>query len=238
MPERARGGYMSILLKSDSKYSKKELAYQAIKQEIISNKLKPGTKLVERQLCESLNISRTPIREALQQLVADGLASTVTGEGVVVSEITYEDVRETFDVREVLEGLAAREFALYAGNEAVEKLMQLLTRFEEGSEQEGDAFVQYNRIFHQMIIDGTHNIKLRLMMNSINDQIDRITYLVGQDQEQAKAAHLQHRNLLNFLKQKDPQKAEIVMREHISDNKEYHLHNIHRLRNINWIKQQ
>ncbi len=90
---------MSKLIKDCIRESKKDLAYEAIKEEIINHQLKPGTKLVERQLCDSLNISRTPIREALHQLAIDGLVSFQSGEGAVVSDITYEVISETYDVR-------------------------------------------------------------------------------------------------------------------------------------------
>ena len=78
--------------------TKKELAYRA-----------SGTFLIERELCKALNVSRTPIREALQQLATEGLVEFIPGKGAFVAGITYEDIIEVYDVREILEGLFTKK---------------------------------------------------------------------------------------------------------------------------------
>ena len=78
---------MSAPTTAHAEKSKKQIAYEMLKEKIITNQLAPGTMLVERQLCEMLNSSRTPIREAIQQLSADGLVTSIPTVGSYVSEI-------------------------------------------------------------------------------------------------------------------------------------------------------
>lgn len=223
---------MSDLLNSEPRFSRKDLAYEAIKREIITHKLKPGVKLVERQLCESLNISRTPVREALQQLVGEGLARLIQGEGVIVADITYEDIREIFNIREVLEGMAVREFTLLAKESEIEALAETAAPFLEAQFDDGQLSIQYDRKFHNTIINGAQNIKLSAIMNNINDQIEWISYLIHDDREQLKTAQQQHRNIFNAIKQRSQRTAEELMREHISAMEEYQLQNLRSLRTL------
>ena len=88
--------------------SKKQVAYEFIKEHIVSGDFPAGSLLVERQLCAMINTSRTPVREAIQQLTAEGLVESISAKGNVVSSIRYEDIARTYDVREYLESLAVR----------------------------------------------------------------------------------------------------------------------------------
>ncbi len=88
--------------------SLKDKAYHAIKAAILSLKLKPGDPLVESDLAQQLGISKTPVRDALLELEREGFVTKVPFKGTYVTEITLKDVREVFQVRAVLEGLAAR----------------------------------------------------------------------------------------------------------------------------------
>lgn len=221
---------MGSLLNNEEKHSKKDLAYQAIRQEIRTNKLKPGMKLVERQLCQSLNISRTPIREALQELVNEGLATVIAGEGVVVSEITYEDISETFDLKEVLDGLAAREFANQAKEEEIDKLAAILDVYE--NDQNEKCFCQCDHEYHRCISEGAKNILLYNTLKNVNEQMERVIYLITHDNEWIRSAHLQHRNIMLAIRQRNPRTAEELMRSHISSCKDYYLRNLRDLRNI------
>ena len=90
--------------------SKKQRAYNGIKDMIIKGKLKKETPLVERQLCDILGISRTPVREALRELAKDGLVEIIDGKGVYVKKLDFRDMVEIFEVREALEGMSIRLF--------------------------------------------------------------------------------------------------------------------------------
>ena len=104
------GGYSMVLntaLNASAEKSKKQLVYEYLKNQIITNELPPGTLLVERQLCTMLDASRTPIREAIQQLVSENLVTSIPTKGCFVSEVRYEDIAQLYDVREYLENWPA-----------------------------------------------------------------------------------------------------------------------------------
>eukprot|EP01013_Petalomonas_cantuscygni_P038476 TRINITY_DN69625_c0_g1_i1.p1 TRINITY_DN69625_c0_g1~~TRINITY_DN69625_c0_g1_i1.p1 ORF type:complete len:230 (+),score=40.17 TRINITY_DN69625_c0_g1_i1:125-814(+) len=91
----------------------------AVRQGITSGRYKPGARLVERELCEELGVSRTSLREALRKLEAEKLLEIVPHKGPVVAVISLEEAKELYALRGVLEGFAAREFAFNGSDEAI-----------------------------------------------------------------------------------------------------------------------
>ncbi|MDX6740055.1 GntR family transcriptional regulator [Actinocorallia sp. A-T 12471] len=148
--------------------SLRDLAYATLRQRIVEVALKPGERLVERDLAAELNVSRIPLREALRMLAAEGLVVIVPGKGALVSPFTPADVRDLFDVREVLESLAARLAAARASAESVERLEK---RLEECRAATADADVTRiaaaNAAFHAEIIDLADNPLLTSLMSPL-----------------------------------------------------------------------
>src|SRR5271167_4192874 len=102
----------------------------ALRRAIETGELTPGTRLVEKDLCQELNVSRTSLREALRELQAEKLVVAVP-RGLVVAEISEEDAANIYQVRAALEGLVAAQFAQMANALDVEKLKTALHRLEE-----------------------------------------------------------------------------------------------------------
>src|SRR5512136_2390536 len=101
----------------------KQAVYEDIKQQIIKEKLAPGQWLIERELCETYRISRTPIREILWKLTADGFLEQEANRGFVVRRLGLEQIFEIFQTREAIEGMAAR-LACLRGDEAFRSMMR------------------------------------------------------------------------------------------------------------------
>lgn len=93
-----------------------------LREAIMSGRFKPGERLVERELCELLSVSRPPLREALRRLEAEKLVEIVTHRGPVVASLDIEEARELYAVRAMLEGYAAREFATRATDEQISQM--------------------------------------------------------------------------------------------------------------------
>ena len=108
-----------------------ERAYQALRAEILDWSLPPGAGLGEVEQAERLGISRTPLREALSRLVADGLAEQAPGRGIIVADLSLEQADQLFDLRIALESLLARRAAQRATPEAAEHFTVLAGRFQE-----------------------------------------------------------------------------------------------------------
>jgi len=215
---------MSNLIKENKTKSKKEIVYNLIKDEIISCKLQPGTLLVERQLCESLDTSRTPVREALQRLAHDGFVDYITGKGATVSYVTYENVIEIYNLREVLEGLACRLCALLIDDDQLKILeglfMQRLQSIQEKNYQE---IILNDFEFHCCIINNARSERLKCLINNIQDQIKRITYYGKGNEEEIAKATILHQKIFEAIQSKDAKSAEILMKEHVADSKQGHL---------------
>lgn len=94
---------------------------KAVRDAITSGQYAPGARLIERELCEELGVSRTSLREALRKLEAEKLVEIVPHKGPVVATISLEEARELYDLRGVLEGFAASEFAKNGSDEAIEE---------------------------------------------------------------------------------------------------------------------
>ena len=149
---------MSAPTTAHAEKSKKQIAYEMLKEKIITNQLAPGTMLVERQLCEMLNSSRTPIREAIQQLSADGLVTSIPTVGSYVSEIRYEYVIQLYDVREYLEGLAAKLCAINITDSQIQALNRCwLNMNDDIRTKDYDKLFQEDSNFHQNIVDYSRN---------------------------------------------------------------------------------
>lgn len=211
---------MNIMQNNSAEQSKKKQIYEYLKQEIISNRLEPGTVLVERQICATKDISRTPVREAIQQLVSEGLATNLTNKGSVVSAITYENIACVYEVREYLEGLAARLSAQRISDSGIKELHDYFLEMESDlkENQHNDLFTaDYN--FHECIIKSSNNDILLAVWKNIQSQVMRITRLIDKNAAGIMDSHKLHNQILESIESHDSNAAESFMREHIRNSK-------------------
>ncbi len=220
---------MNQFLDQEARQSKTDQAYTVLKEQIISNALKPGVQLVERKLCEYLSSSRTPVRAALQRLRNEGLVSFGPGQVAYVATISYEHIQETYDVREALEGLAARLCAQNLDESGVRELGGILQGLKEAKER-GDyaALLEADIGFHQFIIRESRSQYLISLLMAVFNHSRRITNLTRYDEGRAGETLAQHTRLFEAIRRGDGREAEEAMRAHIRNSKEYHLANINR----------
>lgn len=216
---------MSIKLMVDQRENNKHaIAYNQIKNLIIKNRIEPNTLLVERQLSEQLGVSRTPIREALKRLTSEGLTEFIPGKGVFVSNLTFEDFINISEVREALEGMAAKLCTLKKDEKVIETLEKNLDALEEAlNSGDYDQSVEYDIQFHHILISGAKNPKLENLLNGIYDQINRFAFFSVSDVERQRMSLRQHRKVLEAIKNDDANLAEKLIRDHIIHVKEYHV---------------
>ena len=133
--------------KTDPDSSRGEWAYGRLKMEIANGTMGPGSRVRENEIAERLSISRTPVREALRRLEAEGLIVHVPHQGAIIAELDHQAVIELYDMRETLEGTAARYAARHASEAEIQDLAELV---ESEQENVGDfrALAQLNRAFH------------------------------------------------------------------------------------------
>ena len=106
----------------------RELVYEEIKNHILSGYYRPGQRLIETNLAEELNVSRTPIRDALNRLEAEGLITSSPTRGLTVTKLSKDDIKDLYQARAVLEGLAAKLAALMATEEELRDFSAFIRR--------------------------------------------------------------------------------------------------------------
>jgi DNA-binding GntR family transcriptional regulator len=198
--------------------SRRELAYERIKDAIRTQVLAPGEALTETRLSKLLGISRTPVREALQQLVQEGLAETMPGHAVTVATRTVQDVLDVVHIRSLLEPEQVRlatEVILAKQVERLETAMQELER----ATQKNDlvAWSKADTIFHEILKEACPN---KLLAETVVQLKNRVHHMANFDTQinpdRLVACTREHRNVVNAIKAKNAKAAKAAMEEHIA----------------------
>jgi DNA-binding GntR family transcriptional regulator len=150
----------------------REQLRQMMREAIFAHKWLPGDRIVEREVCEQTGASRTSVREALRQLEAEGLVTTVPQRGLVVTEISAEEAKDMYELRVVLESFAMSRFCERARDEHIADLKLALAEIEQAvAENEYVRAVSANGRFYQTILDGAGNSALKRSLNRLHGVI-------------------------------------------------------------------
>ena len=188
-------------------------AYQTLLGEIAGGQLLPGDRLRETELAARLGVSRTPVREAIRQLEADGLVSHVPRQGATVRRLDYAEVMELYEMRAVLEGTAARLAARAAADIELDELEAINAELARATDA-GDAF-RLNRMFHAALLDAARNRFLRHAMQSLQKTLMILGPTTLAESDRFEGALDEHAALLAALRDRDGARAEQLMRAHI-----------------------
>jgi len=193
--------------------------YEQIRTAILSGELSNSERLVEEDLAVSLGISRTPVREALRRLAAEGLVDVSPNRGARVAEWDADDLREIFDLRSILESHACElatpraSAAEIAFLENICDEMEALAKTELSSEQRLPALAAKNRIFHGKIIEISSRLGL-LIETLIHVPIVMQTYKVYSPEALERSLR-HHREIVTAMKSGDEVWAASIMRAHV-----------------------
>ncbi len=205
--------------------SLKEQAYRVIKEAILSLQLKPGEPLVEADLAHQLGISKTPVRDALFELEKEGLVTKVLFKGTYVSPLKHEDLVHIFDVRAVLEGLAA---SLAAENFTADDLLKAeeIIKAQCAAITAGDyeTASAMNKNFHEMITARCNNEILKPVLVNLDDKLRRYRILSSYQAGRLDKSCQEHKLVLEALKARDAALAEKHLRAHLRSVAEDMIH--------------
>ncbi|WP_051688119.1 GntR family transcriptional regulator [Desulfofalx alkaliphila] len=194
--------------------------YSRLRKAILKGKFQPGDRLVERKLAEKLNVSRTPIREAIRMLELEGLVSHIPRVGSVVSSIDAVEVHEIYRIRAVLEGLAARMAAERIKPEQLQQLTVTLQKIEQAIiDNKIDKLEELHLDFNRLIYESAESTRLYNMITSMVDFINRFTMVGYTRPGRIAQAHKEHRLIVEAIKLRDGELAERVAREHIENSR-------------------
>lgn len=193
-----------------------EWVYGELREDIVSGLLPPNTRLVELQVAARFNVSRTPVREALKQLVAEGLVMVDPTRGLVVRDVGPVEVDEIYAIREVLDGLAARLAAQRITQWDLTKLHLLMEMMQESVRaRRYDATVQANIKFHEVLYEAAGNRRLSLQARGLRDFIRRFSSKAFTDPVRDEEVLREHEELVKALEARDPDRAESAARHHM-----------------------
>lgn len=209
-------------------------AYQRLRQEILDGALEPGIVLGEVEQAERLGLSRTPLREALSRLTADGLADQAPGRGTVVSSISLDDVGHLFELRLPLEVQAAR---LAAGRGRTQIFSRLAQRFAEAQEElaghraegpgddaEHDGAVHYYELTEELddaIAAAVGNLYLTNALRGLRPHLVRVRRLARDEPDRLAASAQEHRAVCSAIASGDPETAGATMLLHLRHSLAY-----------------
>ncbi len=194
---------------------------------ILTGEYGPEARLIEEQLAERLGVSRTPIRQALTMLEAEGLVELAPNRGATVCSFSVEDVWDIYDLRAVLEGHAARRAAGRIREEELARLRELALEMDglpghhEDHEEEIRTLVALNQEFHGTIVEASRNKRLqRLIKRTVEIPLMFKAFFWYTPHERVISNHY-HRQILHALEDGDDDRAEIVMREHVYEGRDF-----------------
>lgn len=185
---------------------------------VIEGVLVPGEKVPERELCEKLGVSRTPMREALKVLAADGLLSLEPNKGARVRAITVEDLEEVFPVMGALEALAGE---LACANISDNQLNELKTAHETMMRHYRDSdmpnYFKQNERIHELIFDATDNDTLLSMYRSLSVRVRSARYLANMTPARWEQAVSEHEEMIVALDNRDSKELGSILKRHLQN---------------------
>jgi len=214
---------MDIRWEENNLLSIREHAYKYLKEMILEGELKAGDRLIERELAGKLGISRTPIREALFRLESQGFVKTVPRKGVVVSNISVNDVIEVFTILASLEVLAVK---LAAGRMDKETQLELDKKIEELIELRDQAEENFNLEHIQMnrlINKASKSPKLFEILSGLIDYIHMAANMGYETPGRRNESLREHIDIMKALRDKEAEMAEYLMKIHIENSKKAYI---------------
>jgi DNA-binding GntR family transcriptional regulator len=209
-------------------------AYAAIYEALTDGRLRPGERLAEERLAREIGVSRTPVREALRRLSAEGFVEFLPNQGGKVPFLSVDDIIEIFDLRVILESYAASLAAQKINAAQLQELDELCTQMEKSVVKLSPNYLEEisanNRRFHRILIEATRGQRLsRILTQVIEMPLMLDTYYrFSADDMNRSMRH--HRELTLALASHDANWAEAVMRVHIQSARNVYLQSIREMR--------
>ncbi|WP_310618373.1 GntR family transcriptional regulator [Flexibacterium corallicola] len=190
--------------------------YRLLIKAIETRELKPGNRLREAELAEKFGVSRTPIREGLKRLEAQGLAIHEPNRGMVIPSLDHNQISELYFLREVLEGTAGRLAAQHASNAEIEILQELVEE-DRANLADAEKLIKTNREFHRRFYLASHN---RYLVEQIDHMRLSLLLLAGTtltDDDRRRHAIEEHAEIVDAISKRDCERADKAARQHIAE---------------------
>jgi DNA-binding GntR family transcriptional regulator len=187
-----------------------------VRQRIRNGRLVPGQRLVEADIVSATGISRSKVREALRRLESDGLVTIEEYRGASVKKLGPDEVRQIYQARMALEGLAAAECATRADDALLARLSEVQQQMNDGEHAgDHDRFARLNEAWHRLIIEGSGNQYIGQFLTRLSVPIYRLLFSSFYTTQRIRSANADHRIITAAIIERRAADAERAMRTHI-----------------------
>ncbi len=201
-----------------------EQTYQTLRTSILSGELAPDERLVETQLAKQLEVSRTPIREALRQLQREGLVTMDTSGGLRVISVSVADAVHLYDCRMALEQAAVREACLHASDRTLEDLQQSIAQAERAVQRAASTLNTFEMLnldyqFHRQIAESTGNPWLTDLLDRVFDKMMLLRVQTTRHNPKVLDICSEHRQICAAIASREPDTAIAAIETHLNASK-------------------
>ncbi|MEO0496149.1 MAG: GntR family transcriptional regulator [Pseudomonadota bacterium] len=199
-----------------------ETAYQALYEAVRDGRFRPGDRLREVEVAETLGFSRTPVREAMRRLEADGIVEHKPRIGAVVRTLTHPEVVELYEMRIVLERTAAEMSARHASGAQIDTLAELNEQIAT-CEADGDRAAAINQQFHRTLYNATRNRFLLSSARGLNNALMLLGRTTLEGENRISTVVEQHGMIIEALRKRDETAAGMAAEEHLQTSLRHRL---------------
>ncbi|HEY4276141.1 MAG TPA: GntR family transcriptional regulator [Rhizomicrobium sp.] len=196
--------------------SLRDVAYEEIKQRIITLHYRPGAYINEAQICKELDIGRTPVHMAIDRLSLESMVEIIPRKGVIVRPVSIEDLKQVVETRLINEPPAAGLAAVRATDEELRRLRKIAEKARLAKRHDVMQLMELDREFHATIANSTRNTILAQILKSVHERSLRQWFISLSDAKHQKEIADEHEEVIDSIASRNPKTAETVMRSHIN----------------------
>jgi len=196
-----------------------EIAYDTLKQQILENHIRPGTMLSEKSVAQDLNMSRTPVREALKMLKSEDLLDIKDGVGTYVKTISRKDIEDAYEVRKSLEILAAKTSIYNISETEVDELenrfLEIKEKYQQGFSLSVEEYAETDWMLHDLIVKKSDNKYVERVTGEISAILRRYQFMSVKSFSNAENSINEHLEIISCIRSKDLQGLTDILSQHI-----------------------
>lgn len=203
---------------NDSKLSSSQIAYESIKEWILSGFLPPGEKIDQDEVASKLNFSRMPVRSALDRLSSEGLVMKIPHRGVVTSKLSDTELNQIFELRAHVESMIGIQAARYASESSIRRLYNILQYHQDSPDASMAAILEQNRAFHRMISLSTESDVLLKVFDIVWEQAERYRRIYYYSNRSNARVIKEHRQIADLIAAHRPQEVSDLIIQHTANS--------------------
>jgi DNA-binding GntR family transcriptional regulator len=201
--------------------------FEQVKEMIVRGEIPAGKRMIESEIAESMGISRTPVREAVHKLEAEGFLKPLPKGGYVVRGLEISDIEETFEIRSILESFASYLAATRHNDEEILPLEEKIEEFQKYLDRHDlKELTRINTEFHELLYALSRSPRLVKMILNLRDEIYFLRKIILNSIDMAQLSNKNHIEIIKAIKKREAKKVERLVREHVLRGKKFVINEI------------